>query len=137
MKVASTLGFAAAPTCLVYVSTAQRPCEGDWRQYIEFVATHRHRVRKGLVLENGRGPNAAQRKALVDVLGDLEVLTAVVMKDPLTRGVVTALSWFKRGFATFRPDEVDRALAWLQLGSDEAKEVLALASALQRLLASR
>jgi hypothetical protein len=73
-----------------------------------------------LVFTEGGGPDAVQRKAMLDAVPQIRSSKgAVVTHNLLVRGVATAFSWFTQGFRAFQPSDFQGALAWLELDKSE------------------
>jgi len=108
--------------CLVH--DEREPTSDEWGFYVrELVrAVTEHDVRKLLVVSQGGGPNAAQRKQLVTSLRpplnwDVRALkTAVCTSSPLARGITVALGWLSTTNITgFGYEDRRRALDFLGL----------------------
>ena len=101
-----------------------------------------------LVLTDGGGPDALQRGSLTTLAERHGAgVTAVVTGATKARLVVTALSWFFSNIKSFGPDDIERALVFLNLEEDEHAKVIEAALSLveggsaldweRRLLATR
>ncbi|AKF03261.1 hypothetical protein DB32_000410 [Sandaracinus amylolyticus] len=92
---------------------------------------------KQLVFTDGGGPNAAQRKAALDLgrpFGSWsDVKVAVVSSSMGVRGIVTAFNWLGASLRSFSPSQLDDAFAYLGVSPDAA---LAICDAVDALSAS-
>lgn len=119
---------------LIAVHTSSPPNEEEWQAYLKLV--HHAGSTKGgdmsrirsLVVTDGGGPNAAQRKELTEVLQKLrgwkDSPGAVVSASPVVRGIVTVLNWFNMSIKTFSPDRMEDAFQWLHISEDEAPRIM-------------
>lgn len=76
-----------------------------------------------LVVSDGGGPNAAQRKSLQAFAGGRPVRVAVVsnaLSNPIKLGIITAVSWFNPQLRAVPPDQWSKALSHLDLSNDES-----------------
>jgi hypothetical protein len=71
-----------------------------------------------LTFTDGAGPTAAQRADMRDFLGGRQLRLAVVSASRLTRGIVTAISWFNPAIRVFAPAELARAYTYLDVSAD-------------------
>jgi hypothetical protein len=85
---------------LLCAHTADAPSMDEWEGYVEYCVRLPHSCNKTLVLTEGGGPNAAQRRLLQErYLGPQkarcsEYRVAVMTDSALVRGIVKALNWF-------------------------------------------
>jgi hypothetical protein len=137
VHVLSKIAYARVGRCLVYVS-ADAPVPADeFATYLEFLRPIWHEIDRALVLEGGPGPSASQRRALLELIGQKDTPTAVVIGSAIARGALKALSWFNESFQPFRPDEMTAAIEWLALDARAASEVRSTAEELRARLARR
>lgn len=96
------------------------PTDADWNAYMAAVQEARakglepERMRT-LVITDGGGPSAAQRKRVNDDLQGKPTPVAMVSSSLMVRGVVTALQWFNPLVKTFPPEQVGEALKFLKI----------------------
>jgi hypothetical protein len=93
---------------LVLIHTAAEPDAVEWQMYITAVRgllSKQPGLVRTFVATDGGGPNAAQRKALADVihLGPGDLLTHVFTTSTLIRSVVTAFRWLAGSRAIAHP----------------------------------
>ena len=89
------------------------PAESEWNLLVE--AHRRERHQRTLVVTAGGGPTAAQRKAILDVSGGKGLPAAILTDSVMVRGIVTALSWFVPRVRAYPPDDLQGALAHLDM----------------------
>jgi len=143
----TTLRFLRVDDVMCLIHDERDPAPEDWRVYVAALATAlaEHGVRKLLVVSAGGGPNAAQRKLLVDAIvpalgGDIRALkTAVCTSSPLARGITVALGWLSSASLTgFGYDERRQALDFLAVAVSRQRVVLlAVAGEIDALAAQR
>lgn len=112
--------------CILFVSATKPASDRDWSEYVTWLqkALKPGEKLKSLVYDRAGGPNAAQRKQLNDITASCSLQVAVITPSPIGRGVVTAMSWFKKdGYKPFSPNELDDALVYLGLSGATAAEV--------------
>lgn len=130
-----TLAFGRVGNTFVYVSSKKgSPAPEDWEEYLDFLTknTKPGVLVNTLVVEQGDGPTAAQRKRLVDLTKPFVGRIAVVTRSAVGRGVVTALSWFRDTYRGFSPAEMDAALEHLQVTPTVLPDVKRLLATLER-----
>jgi hypothetical protein len=84
-----------------------------------------------LVFTEGGAPNTLQRDQLNKLFQGRHPKTAVVTGSRMVRGVVTAVSWFNPQTRAFAPNDLEGALAHLNVEPSERSQVLALAAEVQ------
>jgi hypothetical protein len=114
-----TLAYATISNCVIYVSSTVPPTDADWDHYLAFIkANFKPREKaKALVFERGRGLSLPQRQRLDESTEHLELAVAIISDSPVTRLVVNALSWVKRGYKAFSTSELDEAIRYLDATS--------------------
>jgi hypothetical protein len=135
----STLGYAAVGDDIVYVAAPVAPAAHDWASYLAYLrATGLPNARTvALVIDPGPGPTAAQRRELLAAMGEFDPKSAVLLSSIFARGVITALSWFKRGFHAFGPNDLELALRFLGIDGARADVVRRCVAEIQRELSRR
>jgi hypothetical protein len=102
---------------LVHHGGAYTPKE--WRAVVELTRRADVAELRFLVYDMRGTISAAQRADLINCL-DVRMPTAAVLTGSvLTRGVVTAIGWFKPGIKAFEPDELEQAARYLGLTEEE------------------
>jgi hypothetical protein len=69
---------------------------------------------KVLTTPGGRAPSTRQRGMLNRELDADRIRVAVMIADPKMAAIARVTSWFIRGVAAFKPDELEQALAHLR-----------------------
>lgn len=121
---------------LVVAHTKAAP--GDtWNVFVRDLSAHAskhwHANPCILVFSDGGGPDAVQRKALLEAVPQIRnARGAVLSSNALIRGITTAFSWFTKGFRVFSPAELPAALAWLELQKAEETAISAIIVRLRR-----
>ena len=134
-----TCFYAHHKRCLLFVCGERAIDDGEWDAYLAFASEvlKEGLPNRSLVLAKG-SLTAGQRKKLARVVEPFEktLKSAVVTESAIVRGIVTALQWFHRDvFRTFAPNELDRALEFLDLNGYDRSHVKELALNLRRKLA--
>lgn len=104
---------------VVMVHTAQNPTDEELRAYYDELRTKDVSRTRVLVLTDGGGLNASQRKELNEVLSGRPQPCAVVSDNTMVRGIVTALSWFNRSIKSFSPSDTEEAFKYLGIPTSE------------------
>ena len=82
------------------------------------------RVRALLVVTDGGGPNAAQRKVIVEAYGPAPVPVAICSSSRAARAIVTAISWFyPQPMRSFERSDIPRALQFLGIQGELARTI--------------
>lgn len=118
---------------VIVVHNKEPPDNESWSGYLDTVlATGRANGNdltnvKQLVVTEGGGPNASQRKAVdaaSNQMNGKKSPAAVVTGSPLVRGIVTVFNWFNLNLRVFAPEEFDKALQFLRIPSTEVPKIL-------------
>ena len=104
------------------------PSDSDWDALISFHgkdlrAMPRDHEVKVLVYSEGGGPNAAQRRRMIQFLEARRSTTAVLTASTAVRAIVTAFSWFRTDIRAFAPHDIAGAASYLGLQSRTVPEV--------------
>ncbi|MEO8874054.1 MAG: hypothetical protein ABI461_00580 [Polyangiaceae bacterium] len=129
----STVSVGMLSRVLVIVHGKKNPSSEDWVQVCAHIHNNLNVVRGLLVTTSGSAPNAAQRKAGLDLVPkNYEPPPAAVLTTALmVRGVLTALNWFLNDtHRAFRPDNVAGVAAHLKITEKETVDLIAFAKAL-------
>lgn len=118
----ATIAYKQVGDTMILAHAKTEPADEEWRAYVE--ALRAHSVKRILVLTDGEGPNARQRKHMLERLGANAQRTAVVTPSMAARGIVTAVAWLGTDIRAFAPDETAAALEFLGLTRFEAEAVL-------------
>jgi len=110
---------------LLVVANTEAPVPPEeWSTCVQDIAAHaKHHWAlepRILVFTEGGGPDAVQRKAVLEAVPQIrKAKGAVITNNLLVRGVATAFSWFTSGFRVFDPSALAEAVAWLGLHQSE------------------
>jgi hypothetical protein len=110
---------------MVLVHTDRAPSDAEWDAYCNELTRYDVGHLKSLVLTEGGGPDASQRKRVNALLAGRESRGAVVSSNTLIRGIVIALSWFNSQIKSFTPNEIGAALAYLGVPFEPRAKVFA------------
>ncbi len=124
------LGFARFGETMLLVENKRNPSPSEWSIWSHAYgrATTQHNVRSLLVVSEGGGPNAVQRREVVEALlrgTGTDVAdtfrTAVCSDAPIARFISAAIGWLyaNRGMSVFPYDQRREGL--LYLGVEEAR----------------
>ena len=92
------------------------PTDQEWQLALDLVREHVSEIRCGLIVTDGGGPNAHQRKALDEQLMHQRATPrAVVTSSAVARGIVTATSWLGHRLKAFSPDQLSLAFEFLEV----------------------
>lgn len=108
----------------------EEPPSAEWNRYLDYLRSKNVTELGLLAFTDGGAPNAAQRRALNEVLQGRFFARAIVNDSVLVRGVIAAVSWFAPGVKPFRPNEWRQAAAHAffstEMLSDAAARLLAM-----------
>ncbi len=109
----ATMAWSVVNGILVTVHSAAPPRDDEWTRYLRDAGTTG--LTGNLVLTDGGGPNAMQRKQ-IEELPQIRLLpTAVVTTSRLVRGIVTAISWMGKNIRAVAPTALDAAFDYMQV----------------------
>ncbi|MGH1348020.1 MAG: hypothetical protein ACRBN8_41075 [Nannocystales bacterium] len=123
----STLRFTRLGRVIVLVHGKAPPSGPDWTKYLETAWSYDAVVPdiRTLVLTDGGGPDTLQRGSLTTRVQRYGPgASAVVSGTRKVRLTVTALSWFFSNIKFFGPDELTRALGFLELEEKEQSRAI-------------
>ena len=117
---------------MVYVGGPKRPSQGEWEEHIAALRAHAAAYPNmcSIIWPGAAGLTPRERGQVARTLPK-GARTAVMTASALSRGVVTALSWFGLGIRAFALNQESEAVAHLGLSTDAAKRVLAAAKRLR------
>ena len=125
--VGPTITSARLGRLIVSVQAAESPGDQEWSEYLEWLQNGDVPVTESrtLVRSFGGGPNALQREQLTEVVGGKasRPKSVVLTESLVVRGIGLALTWFNMSLRVLAPDEMERAIQYLEL--DEAEAVYA------------
>lgn len=124
-----TISMARFRGLYLVVHPKASPTDDDWDQLIAFCGAEledvptKHPV-KVLVYSEGGGPNAAQRRQMIEFLEGRDSITAVLTASAAVRAVVTAFSWFRPDIRAFAPRDLAGAAHYLGLPSGSTSDLI-------------
>ncbi len=130
------MSFGRQGRVVVVMHTANAASAAEWSASLEMVASTVGEVRRAplavtsLVFTDGAAPSAEQRRSFVDRVGTVRFQTSVITASRLTRGIVTALSWFTPGVRAWDPDDVNAIVQHAGMGSHDLSVTMTLAAQL-------
>lgn len=113
--------FKVVGQTFIVVYGSHNPTNEEWERYLAAVERHGFESTVQLIVTEGGGPDSPQRKLLNDKLKGRSVPVAVISRNPIIRGVVTALSWFNTKIRVFVPSHFADALRHLGLPAADGK----------------
>jgi hypothetical protein len=113
--------FKVVGDTFIVVYGARNPTNEEWEEYLAEVERQGFERTVQLIVTEGGGPDSTQRKLLNEKLKGRSVPVAVISKNPIIRGVVTALSWFNTKIRAFVPSNFADALRHLGIREAEGK----------------
>lgn len=109
---------------LIVAHGRENPSDDEWNEHMAATDTVRNKFRGVLVTSLGGGPNAGQRKTLLDLAGSQTYLTCICTDSIVARGVITAFNWLSPAPMHALPyAQIDRALEILEVPVVERGDV--------------
>ena len=114
---------------IILRENASTPDDRDWDGFLEVLIKNRDQFEKMkcLVVTDGGGPNAAQRKSLEAALDNRPLRVAVVTDSPKARFIASMITFLNRDHRGFSKKEIGEAYVHLGMSKEEqlrAKEIL-------------
>jgi hypothetical protein len=109
----------------------------EWRSIVALAARPDLDDLRVLVCDEGGSISSVQRAELVDAMGPHMPRAAVLTDSVLSRGVTTAIGWFKPGIKAFRVGEFEMVARYLGLTEKERAFASETAKRLQGELAGK
>jgi hypothetical protein len=100
--------------CVCYYN-ALEPTDQEHRESIQFFRKLDFSYVRVLAISEGGAPTTLQRKDFNDIVAGRSIPLALLTDSVLVRGVVTAYSWFNRSIRAFSSDDIQDALAYLEV----------------------
>jgi hypothetical protein len=115
-----TMAFRLLPDIHIAVNSADDPSDEEWQAYTSAVIAKLDRGydiarMRTLVVSDGGGPNAAQRKIVNTSLAGRPTRVALVSSSVAIRSITTALGWFNSQIKSFSPGDVTSAFRFLDI----------------------
>ena len=92
----------------------------EWRSIVALASRADLGDLRVLVFDDGGSINSAQRAELVEAMGGRMPMAAVMTDSVVSRGITTAIGWFKPGIKAFAADHFDKAGGYLGLSDAES-----------------
>ncbi len=119
----------------VTVHTESVPSDEDWNAYMTGVKRDVPMAeQRVLVVSAGGGPDGKQRKMMVDTLNGTHVPVAILTDSWVMRGAGIAISWFNPSLKVYGPNDLEPALAYLELTTRERRQTAQALRELQQAL---
>lgn len=108
--------------------TEATPTDHEWDDFLNVLVAHRasFATLRILVVTDGGGPAAAQRKRLEAALGGQSVMVAVVTDSIKVRFIVSSVALLNHSISTFSRSEFAKAVAFLGLAPQEHRVAVRL-----------
>lgn len=118
-----SLLFQKIGAMIVLRENNQTPTDDDWDAFLRVLAANRENFPslKILVVTDGGGPNAAQRKRLQAALGGRPVRVAVVTDATIVSFIVSSIALLNHEIRSFSRNQLSAAYAHLNLSPSEQK----------------
>jgi hypothetical protein len=112
------------------------PTDADWIEYLGVVERSGLDRTAHLIVTDGGGPTAAQRRLLYGLLAGRTRPVAVVSGSLQVRAIVTAMSWFNRSIRAFPVPGLADAIAYLEIPASRVDLIRREVSVLRRQLSA-
>jgi hypothetical protein len=116
---AKTISVIVLGDVVLSYTSRSSPSDAEWDEYVVAVKSVDGDRRRALVVTDGGGPSASQRKKLYEAVGPKQQPTAIVTGSVVARGISTAMSWFNPALRVFSPHQLKEALAHLGVPGEE------------------
>jgi hypothetical protein len=122
---------------LIVAHGRESPSDEEWNGHLAYCVVEQHKFRSVLVTSLGGGPNAGQRRALLEAAGGHSFRTCICTDSVVARGVITAFNWLSPARMHALPyNQLDQALDVLDVPPAERREVKEVLARLQAKLSS-
>jgi hypothetical protein len=114
-----------APDLVVSRESFESPTNEEWEEFLKLLKSRGEHFAKLriLVVTDGGGPNAPQRKLLEETLKGRPVRVAIVTDSAKSRFIASAVSLFNRDHKGFAKGEIQNAYRHLGLTPSECRSV--------------
>jgi hypothetical protein len=102
---------------LVHTGGAYTPEE--WRSVLALARRPDLNELRLIVCDDTPTIDSARRAEVIEAMGGRVSTAAVLTDNVLSRGVITAIGWFKPGMKAFPPDQIEKAAHYLGLTEKE------------------
>ena len=120
----ATLRYAVLDGIMLEIHDQRAPSDADWDAMLDHFDAHTDEALGAIVLSDGPGPNAAQRKRLAERLRGRRIQTVVITDSLVARGAVTALRWVGHAIQAFASSDLERAIASFSFLPEQRRRVL-------------
>jgi hypothetical protein len=115
---------------LLALNAREFPTDAEWNHYLSLGRriideTPAGGDLYGLAFSDGGGPTAAQRRAVVALVGDRKLHGALVTTSRLARGIGAIFNFLQPDFRIFAPRDLRRALAQVRVPDAEVPALMA------------
>jgi hypothetical protein len=119
-----TLVFQRIGSMVVLRENNETPMDAEWDAFLDLLKQNREQFAKFkvLVVTDGGGPSAPQRKRLENTLSGRPVRVAVVTDSAKSRFIASAISLINRDHRGFATAEIKQAYAHLGMTPDECHQ---------------
>lgn len=125
------MAYRVVDNIFIVVHSKEAPTNEEWDSYLEYYGGHLDQCQRILVVSDGGGPNAVQRKKTSEAIKNTRTITAVCTDQMLVRGIVTALAWFNNKIEAFPKRNISDALKFLGASEAAAARILVEAGRLR------
>lgn len=121
---------------LVSCQNNETPSDVEWDEFLRILVANRENFAtlKLLVVTDGGGPTAAQRKRLEAALAGQSIRVAVVTDSIKVRFIVSSVALLNRHISTFSRAETARAYQYLGLSPTEQQLAAQTAAELEAMI---
>jgi hypothetical protein len=118
---------------VLIVQTERPPADEDWAGYVNLYRRgwHRYNQCRILVLSAGGSPTNLQQRQVNELVPGIAVRVAVVALAPSVAQIVRRLIIVNDAMQLFSPDELDQAMAFLDVADAERPMVREALAAMQ------
>jgi hypothetical protein len=121
---------------LISLENKETPTDEEWDDFLKVLREGRDdfATLKLLVITEGGGPTAAQRKRLEQALGGRTLRVAVVTDSIKVRFIVSSIALLNRFISTFSKAELPRAYEYLGLAAGEQRAAMLAVAEMEPLM---
>ncbi len=130
-----TIEHAVVDHLLLVCAGDNAPTDEEFSNMVKTISSLSARVTGILVLAGTKRPTSSQRSEMVSVLRGRKLRIAMVSDSRVARGALTAIGWFVSGVKAYKAEEVERALAYLEVDKADVERFLLKLRSLQSVMA--
>ena len=136
MRAGTTMAWASFEDVSFVVHAPGPPSDVDWSEHM--ADAHAGRPPKSvLVIANDSSVSPKQRQDIQKWVAQSKARLAIVTRSMMTRGAVTALSWFGVQARAFSPEHLDQALDYAGIDKSRRAEARSLLGEMERSIRTR